>query len=69
MSLRASDEGAVPLSVGPGLSSGTMGAAADEILDLRQAFDEAERCGDADRRNELLADDFLSIGEQGLPAQ
>jgi hypothetical protein len=46
-----------------------MGAAADEILDLRQAFDEAERCGDADRRNELLADDFLSIGEQGLPAQ
>ena len=37
---------------------------ADEILDLRQAFDEAELCGDADRLNELFADDFLSIGKQ-----
>ena len=27
---------------------------------LRQAFAEAELCGDADRLNELLADDFLS---------
>ncbi len=42
-----------------------MGAVADEILDLRQAFDEAELDGDADRLNELLADDFMSIGEQG----
>jgi hypothetical protein len=65
VSFRASDEGAVPVSVGPGPSSGTMGAVADEILDLRQAFDEAELCGDADRLNGLLADDFLSSGEQG----
>jgi hypothetical protein len=42
-----------------------MGSVADEILDLRQAFDEAGLCGDADWLDALLADDFLSIGEQG----
>jgi hypothetical protein len=38
---------------------------ADDILELRQAFDDAELRGDADRLDALLADDFLSIGEQG----
>jgi hypothetical protein len=32
---------------------------------LRQAFDEAELRGDTDTLQDLLADDFLSIGEQG----
>jgi ketosteroid isomerase-like protein len=42
-----------------------MGAMADDILELRRAFDDAELRGDADRLDALLADDFLSIGEQG----
>lgn len=42
-----------------------MVAVADDILTLRRAFDDAELRGDADRLDELLADDFLSIGEQG----
>ena len=42
-----------------------MGAVADDILELRQAFDDAELRGEADRLDALLADDFLSIGEQG----
>jgi hypothetical protein len=42
-----------------------MVAAADDILALRRAFDDAELRGDADRLDALLADDFLSIGEQG----
>jgi hypothetical protein len=40
-------------------------AVADDILELQQAFDDAELRGDADRFDALLADDFLSIGEQG----
>ena len=42
-----------------------MGRVADDILELRQAFDDAELRADAGRLDELLADDFLSIGEQG----
>jgi len=42
-----------------------MAAVADKILELRQAFDDAWLRGDADRLDALLADDFLSIGEQG----
>jgi hypothetical protein len=38
---------------------------ADDILELQRAFDDAELRADADRLDELLADDFLSIGEQG----
>ncbi len=38
---------------------------ADNILELQRAFDDAELRGDADRLEALLADDFLSIGEQG----
>ena len=38
---------------------------ADDILELQRAFDDAELRGDADRLDALLADDFLSIGEQG----
>ena len=38
---------------------------ADDILELQRAFDEAELRGDAGRLDALLADDFLSIGEQG----
>lgn len=38
---------------------------ADDILELRRAFDEAELRGDGDRLDALLADDFLSIGERG----
>jgi Domain of unknown function (DUF4440) len=41
-----------------------MGAMADDILELRRAFDEAELRGDADRLDALLADDFPPIGEQ-----
>jgi ketosteroid isomerase-like protein len=39
---------------------------ADDILELQRAFDEAEIHGDAERLGALLADDFLSIGEQGF---
>jgi hypothetical protein len=42
-----------------------MGAVGDNILELQQAFDDAELGGDASRLDALLADDFLSIGEQG----
>jgi len=42
-----------------------MGTVPDNILDLQRAFDDAELRGDADRLDALLADDFLSIGEQG----
>ena len=38
---------------------------ADDILELQQAFHDAELRGDAGRLGGLLADDFLSIGEQG----
>jgi hypothetical protein len=38
---------------------------AEEILELQRAFDDAELRADAGRLDELLADDFLSIGEQG----
>jgi hypothetical protein len=38
---------------------------ADDIGDLQRAFDDAELRADAGRLDELLADDFLSIGEQG----
>ncbi len=37
----------------------------DDILELVRAFDDAELLGDAERLGSLLADDFLSIGEQG----
>lgn len=37
-----------------------------EILDLSQAFDDAELNADADRLAALLADDFRSIGERGF---
>jgi hypothetical protein len=40
-----------------------MGIVADEILELQRAFDDAELRGDAGRLGDLLADDFLSIGE------
>jgi hypothetical protein len=36
-----------------------------DILELQQAFDDAELRADASRLASLLADDFLSIGEQG----
>jgi len=39
---------------------------ADDILDLQRAFDEAELNADVARLGELLAEDFLSIGEQGF---
>jgi hypothetical protein len=55
----------VRIPVGPGLSSATMGIVADSVLELRQAFDDAELRGDAEKLDALLADDFLSIGEQG----
>jgi hypothetical protein len=48
-----------------GRSSGKMGTVADDILELQRAFDDAELRGDAARLGDLLADDFLSIGEQG----
>lgn len=38
---------------------------ADDVLELQRAFDDAELHGDAERLSGLLADDFLSIGEQG----
>jgi hypothetical protein len=43
-----------------------MGTVADDILDLQRAFDDAELRGDAARLEDLLADDFASIGEQGF---
>jgi hypothetical protein len=64
VSLRVIDEGAVPVPVGPGPPLGTMSAVADDILELRQAFDDAELRGDAHRIDALLANDFLPIGEQ-----
>ncbi|MEU9825442.1 nuclear transport factor 2 family protein [Micromonospora chersina] len=36
-----------------------------DIRELQQAFDEAEMHADTDRLNALLAEDFMSIGEQG----
>jgi len=42
-----------------------MTSMADDILELQRAFDDAELRADAGRLDELLADDFLSIGEQG----
>ena len=42
-----------------------MDAVADDLLELQRAFDDAELRGDAERLGGLLADDFLSIGEQG----
>jgi hypothetical protein len=45
--------------------SGRMDAVADDILELARAFGDAELRGDAERLGALLADDFLSIGEQG----
>lgn len=38
----------------------------DEVLKLRNEFDEAELGADLERLNSLLADDFLSIGERGF---
>jgi hypothetical protein len=38
------------------------GAAADDILELQRAFDDAELRGDADRLGDLLAGDFLRPG-------
>ena len=43
-----------------------MGAVPDDILELAQAFDDAELHGDATRLDALLAGDFASIGEQGV---
>jgi ketosteroid isomerase-like protein len=43
-----------------------MGAVTDDIIELQRAFDDAELHGDASRLSALLADDFLSIGEQGF---
>ena len=43
-----------------------MGGVADDILELQRAFDDAELNGDAEQLGDLLADDFLSIGEQGF---
>lgn len=39
---------------------------ADDILELQRAFDDAELNADASRLEALLADDFVSIGEQGF---
>jgi hypothetical protein len=39
---------------------------ANDILALQRAFDEAELNADVARLGELLAEDFLSIGEQGF---
>jgi hypothetical protein len=36
-----------------------------EIRELQQAFVDAELRADTDRLNDLLADDFMSIGERG----
>ncbi|MEE6260746.1 nuclear transport factor 2 family protein [Plantactinospora sonchi] len=38
----------------------------DTIRELRQAFDDAELRADTERLEALLADDFVSIGEQGF---
>jgi hypothetical protein len=43
-----------------------MGLVAEDILELQRAFDDAELRGDAGRLGTLLAEDFLSIGEQGV---
>jgi hypothetical protein len=43
-----------------------MGRVADDILELQRAFDDAELRADAGRLEELLANDFQSIGEQGF---
>jgi ketosteroid isomerase-like protein len=39
--------------------------AAAEVLARQEAFEEAERHGDVVALDELLTDDFLSIGDQG----
>ena len=38
---------------------------ADDILRLQREFDDAELGADTERLDRLIADDFLSIGEQG----
>ena len=38
----------------------------DEILRLQQDFDDAELRADTERLRRLIADDFQSIGEQGV---
>jgi hypothetical protein len=38
----------------------------DDILELARAFDNAEMDGDVAGLDALLADDFLSIGDQGV---
>jgi ketosteroid isomerase-like protein len=43
-----------------------MDTMADDILELHRAFDEAELHCDTARLEDLLADDFASIGEQGF---
>ena len=45
---------------------GRMDTVPNDILELQRAFDDAELHGDAGRLGDLLADDFLSIGEQGF---
>jgi hypothetical protein len=64
---RRREDGRGCFSAGPGgLSSGRILDVADDILEFQRAFDDAELRGDAGRLGELLADDFLSIGEQGF---
>jgi hypothetical protein len=43
-----------------------MACVTDDILELARAFDDAELRADAGLLTELLAEDFLSIGEQGF---
>jgi hypothetical protein len=43
-----------------------MMAGMDDVLRSRQEFDQAELRADVDRVAQLLADDFLSIGERGF---
>ncbi len=38
----------------------------DEILGLQRDFDDAELRADTERLEQLIADDFLSIGENGF---
>jgi ketosteroid isomerase-like protein len=55
----------------PGRPAGGTAARPDDhvtagIRELQRAFDDAERHADTGRLSALLADDFLSIGEQGF---